>query len=314
VGNLFIADYNRIRRVSTSGIITTVAGNGSYGYYGDGGPATSAGIGQASGIAVDSAGNIYFADADNNAVRVLRPTIHSVIIGTVVDAASQSATPVSPGKIVVIYGAGLGPAQPVENQASNGQFGTQAGGTTVSFNGIAAPILYVSATQVAAIVPYAVSGMSAKVTVAYQGETSAAFTVPVAPAAPSIFTLTETGAGQAAAINADGTVNTANNPVRIGGFISLYATGEGQTSPAGVDGKLGGSTPAQPVLPVSATVGGIPATIQYKGGASGQVAGLMQVNVQIPSGVQPGGYVPVVLQVGDVSTTPGAVWIAVSGN
>jgi uncharacterized protein (TIGR03437 family) len=38
----------------------------------------------------------------------------------------------------------------------------------------------------------------------------------------------------------------------------------------------------------------------------------MQVNVQIPSGVQPGGYVPVVLQVGDASTTPGAVWIAVS--
>jgi len=40
----------------------------------------------------------------------------------------------------------------------------------------------------------------------------------------------------------------------------------------------------------------------------------MQVNVQIPTGVEPGGYVPVVLQVGDASTTPGAVWIAVSGN
>jgi uncharacterized protein (TIGR03437 family) len=45
---------------------------------------------------------------------------------------------------------------------------------------------------------------------------------------------------------------------------------------------------------VSVTVGGIPATIQYAGGAPGQVAGLMQVNVQIPGGVQPGGYVPVV--------------------
>ena len=61
------------------------------------------------------------------------------------------------------------------------------------------------------------------------------------------------------------------------------------------------------------TVGGIPATIQYAGGAPGQVAGLMQVNVQIPSGVQPGGYVPVVLQVGDQTSSP-AVWIAVVGN
>jgi uncharacterized protein (TIGR03437 family) len=52
----------------------------------------------------------------------------------------------------------------------------------------------------------------------------------------------------------------------------------------------------------------------YAGGAPGQVAGLMQVNVQIPIGVRPGGYVPVVLQVGDVSTTPGAVWVAVSEN
>lgn len=54
--------------------------------------------------------------------------------------------------------------------------------------------------------------------------------------------------------------------------------------------------------------------MRYAGGAPGQVAGLMQVNVQIPARVEPGGYVPVVLQVGDASTTDGAVWIAVAGN
>ena len=64
---------------------------------------------------------------------------------------------------------------------------------------------------------------------------------------------------------------------------------------------------------MSVTVGGIAAAYQYAGSLQGQVAGLMQVNVKIPDGVQPGGYVPVVLQVGDASTTPGAVWIAVSG-
>jgi uncharacterized protein (TIGR03437 family) len=64
---------------------------------------------------------------------------------------------------------------------------------------------------------------------------------------------------------------------------------------------------------LSVTIGGIPATVQYAGSAPGQVAGLMQMNVQIPKGVQPGGYVPVVLQVGDRTSSP-AVWIAVSGN
>ena len=52
--------------------------------------------------------------------------------------------------------------------------------------------------------------------------------------------------------------------------------------------------------------------VQYAGGAPGQVAGLMQINVQIPGGVQPGGYVPVVVQVGNMVSGPGT-WIAVSG-
>ena len=80
-----------------------------------------------------------------------------------------------------------------------------------------------------------------------------------------------------------------------------------------MDGKVGSSTPSHPVFPVTATVGGIPAALQYAGGVPGQVAGLMQVNLQIPDGVEPGGYVTVVLQVGNAITSPGAVWIAVGG-
>jgi len=319
-GTLFISEETgeRIRKVSPDETITTVAdratnglGPGMPGYAANGAPYWTG----LEGIAADGAGNVYFATAYLNTIRVLRLVTQSIKIGAVVDAASEQANPVSPGKIVVIYGTGLGPAQLIQNQPSNGQFGTAVGGTSVFFNGIAAPILYTSATQVAAVVPYAVGGTTAQVTVAYQGQASDAFTVPVALTAPSFFTYNQSGAGQAAAINAvDGTLNTAANPVKIGAYISLYATGEGQTNPAGVDGKLADSTSIHPVLPVTVTVGGIPAFVQYKGGAPGEVAGLMQINVQIPSGVQPGGYVPVVLQVGDASTVPDAVWIAVSGN
>ena len=183
----------------------------------------------------------------------------------------------------------------VQGQPNNGQFSTQLGGTSVSFNGVLAPILYTSETQVAVMVPSAVNGAAARVTVIYQGQASAPLTVAVATSSPGLFTLNQTGGGQAAAVNADGSINTAANPVRVGNYISLYATGGGNSN-----------------LAVSVTIGGIPAAVQYAGSAPGQPAGLMQVNVQVPSGVQPGGYVPVVLKVGDASTTDGAAWIAVS--
>jgi sugar lactone lactonase YvrE len=70
-GNLFIADTynNRIREISTSGIITTIAGNGTGGYSGDGGAATSAELHAPEGVAIDSYGNIFIADRGNSRIR-----------------------------------------------------------------------------------------------------------------------------------------------------------------------------------------------------------------------------------------------------
>lgn len=319
-GNVFISAVGNgaaVFRVASSGTIMKIAGPGPGGLTvsGDGVPASTASLGlPAGGLRVDSSGRIYLAD-EYNSVRILTPVNQSILIGAVVDAASQRAIPLSPGKIVVIYGTGMGPAQLVTNQPQGGAYSTQAAGTAVSFNGIPGPVLYTSATQVAAIVPYGITGDTAQVTVSYQGATSAAFTVPVAPAAPSLFSTNGTGAGQAAAVNADNSLNSAAHPVPAGSYLSLYATGEGQTTPAGQDGKVAATSlplPA-PQLPVTVTVDGQPATVLYAGAAPGEVAGLMQVVVQIPSNVTPGGYVPVVLQVGQAATVAGASWIAVSG-
>ncbi len=76
LGNLFISDKdsNRIRKVNSSGIITTIAGNGVYGYGGDGGPATEAQLSSPRGIAVDAAGNLYIADLENNRIRKVDPS------------------------------------------------------------------------------------------------------------------------------------------------------------------------------------------------------------------------------------------------
>jgi len=76
-GDLYIADTDnsRIRKVAaTTGIITTVAGNGAFGYSGDGGPATSADLNEPGGVAVDAAGDLYIADTDNSRIRKVAAT------------------------------------------------------------------------------------------------------------------------------------------------------------------------------------------------------------------------------------------------
>jgi len=103
-GNLYIADSNnkRIRKVSPSGIISTVAGNGAWVFSGDGGPATSASLYRPSGVAVDAAGNLYIADGGNYRIRKVSPV---GIITTVAGNGSEgfsgdggSATAASLGK------------------------------------------------------------------------------------------------------------------------------------------------------------------------------------------------------------------------
>ena len=208
----------------------------------------------------------------------------------------------------MLYGISLGPSQLM--QASGGLFATQLAGASVTINGVSAPIVYTSASQTAVIVPYATTGATAQITVAHLGQT-AAFQVPMASSAPGIFTYDSTGKGPAATLNQDGvTVNTAANRAPIGDVISLFVTGEGQTTPAGVDGKLAAVPLPKPVLPVTVTMGGQNAEILYAGGAPGAVAGLMQINARIPSGIQTGAAVPVVVRVGNASSQAG-VTIAV---
>jgi serine/threonine-protein kinase len=83
-----------------------VEGDGTAGYSGDNGPATSAQLNSPSGVAVDAAGNVYVADSANDRIRVLVP---SASIRAVANAASNVTGAISPGEIVAFYGSGLGP-------------------------------------------------------------------------------------------------------------------------------------------------------------------------------------------------------------
>src|SRR5205085_7664107 len=183
----------------------------------------------------------------------------------VVNAASYSGAAVAPGEMIAIFGSGLGSAAPAPLQwEPTGYPPLSWGGTQVLFDGIPAPLLYVQAGQVGAIVPYAVSGKSATVlTVSYQGQSSAPISVPVAAAAPGIVTTDSSGRGQGAIRNQDGSANSPGNPAPAGSIVVVYATGEGQTKPAGVDGKPADAVAPRPILPVTSTVGATDAEVKY---------------------------------------------------
>ncbi|HEY2107300.1 MAG TPA: hypothetical protein VGH29_15985, partial [Candidatus Binataceae bacterium] len=177
----------------------------------------------------------------------------------------------------------------------------------VLFDGVPAPILYTSAGQVAAVVPYEVDGkLGTQVQVKNGSLNSDTVALPVAAVAPSIFSVNLSGAGQAAVLNQDGlTVNSAKSPAARGSIISIYATGEGQTQPGGIDGRIsaGGSAPA-PTRPVTVLIDGKPAEVQYAGSAPGAVAGLFQVNVKIPTDAATGD-VALEIHVGAAISQPG---------
>ena len=286
-GNVYIADTGnqRVRRVSPGAPVTTIAGNGACCYSGDGALALNAMLSQPWAVAVDAGGNVYVADAANNAVRMLTPVSASLTVNAVTNAASNLAGAVSPGELVVLYGAGLG------------------GVRTVLFNGVAGPLLYAAPGQVGAVVPYAVGGGPVQVVAQNAGAASAPVAVASAATAPGLFTADGSGLGQAAAVNQDGTRNGAAAPAAAGSVLSLYATGEGQTVPLGVDGKLGAAPLPQPVAPVTVKIGGVAAEVRFAGGAAGQIAGVLQVNVVVPAGLA--GAVPVVLTVGGVPSQAG---------
>ncbi|HEV1285381.1 MAG TPA: TIGR03118 family protein [Bryobacteraceae bacterium] len=210
------------------------------------------------------------------------------VIG-VQNAASGATGAIAPGEILALTGITIGPRPAVSSAVS--PVGTSLGGTTVTINGTPAPILYTQADQTNIIVPWGATGTTASIVVTQGTTVSQTLSVPIAAAAPGLFTLS----GGALAWNQDGTLNSATNAAPAGSVVVLYATGLGQTDPAGTDGaKYGNLVLAETVTPVTATVGGKAATVIYAGGAPGQVAGVMQVEVVVPTGAGTGA-VPVVI-------------------
>ncbi len=224
------------------------------------------------------------------------------------NAASYASGAVAPGELIALFGTALGPANPGYLTLTNPRLvANSLAGVHVLFDGVPAPLTYAAAGQINAVVPYSVAGKSTtQIQVEYLGAVSAPVSLPVVATAPGLFTHGGSGQGQGAIVNLkDGAINSAANPAAAGDYVILYGTGAGATTPAGVDGLV--TAPPWPQLNanVTVTIGGLPAHTAYAGPAPTLVAGVLQINAQIPQGVTPGPSVPVLVAIGNASSQSG---------
>lgn len=241
-------------------------------------------------------------EAMNAALRTAPPAIHGSGIGS---AASYASGAVSPGEIVVLFGANFGAASLAVAQPEGGRIPSSLAETRVLFDGIPAPLLYTRARQTGAIVPFGVSGKAGvQVEYEYRGMRSAAVGVTLVPSRPGVFTLDGSGRGPGAILDSSYRVISSGNPARRDAIVLLFATGAGTIRPAPADGEIAAGPPLPAVAsPVSVTIGGVDCAVLYAGGAAGLVAGAIQVNVRIAAAV-PSGEQPVVLTIGEASSQP----------
>jgi uncharacterized protein (TIGR03437 family) len=288
-GNVYVSDYNNdvIRTLTPLSPSTVIVANGASNIgYGPGGQALPT-------ARVRTSFELRRRRADQ---RIVPP------------GANNSPLAVSPGELVTIFGEdGLGSPSGTQAQPDvNGLIETQLGSTIVTFNGIPGPVLATANNQVTVIVPYELAGASsATVNVLYNGQTTGSAIVPVGASAPGIFTLnssayTASGFTGSPVLNVDGTVNTVANAAAEASNITLYITGEGLTTPPSIDGLIAvGPTFTTPQLPVTVMINNEVAAIVSVGGVQGEVAGVTQVVVAIPSDVTTSSAVPVTVQVGN---------------
>jgi len=179
---------------------------------------------------------------------------------------------VAGGEILVIRGSGLGPAQELGGQiGGDGKLSTALGGTKITFDGVAAPLLSVRSDQVVCIAPFSLRFGQTSMRAETGNTVSNAILLPINGSMIEAVT----------AVNADGTVNSPQHPAAPGSVLTVYGAGFGPTIPGSQDGQINSAVGPRLQFPVAASIGNQAAPVLFAGPAPGQVAGVVQVNVQL---------------------------------
>jgi uncharacterized protein (TIGR03437 family) len=270
----------------------TTTGGDSIGYtYGFG-------VGGAAYVGIGNQG-IFALVVGLHAASFAGPGVFLNPIGVVNSASYQPITAsLALGELITLYGTGL--SDRTLSTPGGQAFPTSLGGVSVTIDGFKCPINYVSPTELSVIVPFelaSVRSVYANIQVTNNGTTSNVVQMYYQDTAPGAFSQTQNGIGFAAAEHAaSGQPLDSGNPAQPGEYISLYLTGLGTVTPAVPDGALGPEGPFSTVdvwtndeLTVQfndygTNSVGNQGVIQFAGLAPG-LAGLYQINVQVPSGV-----------------------------
>ena len=237
-------------------------------------------------------------------------------ITAVVNSASFRQGTVSPGEIITIFGLGLGPAALTlfDPSAPSPQIPTAlpsaTPNTAITVNSTAAPILYTSANQVSAIVPYGLSGATADVVISYAGVASQPVTLNLAATNPAVYTFDASGRGQGAVLNFnantnDYTTNSSANAAVRGQTVVLYVTGIGATSSASANTLIPATPPVTPIATPTVTIGAQAASVLGAASPVGSVPGLLQLNITVPANAPTGAAVPIVVSIGGIDSQLG---------
>ncbi|MGA2040729.1 MAG: IPT/TIG domain-containing protein [Bryobacteraceae bacterium] len=297
-GNVYITEaFNAVvREIGADGTINTIAGTGTAGFSGDGGPALSAEIGASAGITI-AGGNIYLADSGNLRIRELTggrtsSPPPSVLSGGVVSASAYGEFPsAAPGSWIEIYGSNLAadsrPWQTSDFTGSNAP--TMLDGTSVTIGGAPAFVEYISPGQVNAQVPNVAAGTQPLVVKTAAGS-SVSYNLTIEPVDPGLLAPASFKIGTlqyAVAFDGNNYVLPAgaisgltSQPANPGDEIVLYGVGFGPVNPAIPEGQIVEASNALPSFSIS--IGGAPATVKYAGLAPNYV-GLYQFNVVVPA-------------------------------
>jgi len=235
------------------------------------------------------------------------------------NSASGAFSAISPGELITIKGTNLGPTTASTFTVSGtGTVSNTLAGVQVLFGTTPGTPIYVSQTQINVIVPYEIAGQaSTSVSVTYLGQPSAGIQETIANQAPGTFTDSSTGQGQGSVLNQNyslngpatglviGGQNIPTTPAAEGSVISVFMTGGGQTNPVSSTGTVtpGGTLYKIPGT-ISATIGGVNAPVQFAGAAPGEVTGVVQVNLLVPTGIS-GNALPLLVTINGVTSQTG---------
>jgi uncharacterized protein (TIGR03437 family) len=222
-------------------------------------------------------------------------------IDRIVNAADYTQN-TAPGSLISLIGMNL---SPVNQSSGTTPLPTALGESCLTVNGVPVPMLFASAEQINAQMPYQVEG-NVTLILRTPGGISDNFNLTILPAAPSIFRSGTSGteAQLPSIVRArNGELITVSNPIHREDVLMVYLNGMGNTTPAVEAGFPGGSDPiATPIIVPSVRLGGVELSVEFAGLAPGQI-GIYQINARVPRSVPTGFDIPFSVSQGGQGTS-----------